>query len=312
MWMRPFLFSLTSGCLAEHMGKKIPQDMCASEKVPFVESKFCWSSHRTMKFDNDHFTVLSLDIYVYKDIYVMVFLWETIIYDYFSENCRFWIRLHGSRSTSARLSWVTSLVVPKWFICKPWFCLQHCQRNYYIQHILIIHLDQYTNTNICIYMYIYICIYSHTHTCLLNLENPSATVTRPFRPTPSWCVQSFSLFEIRRGEAVCRSWCRGSNGCVKRMAQTGTLKAKGNFPRRISCDISWDCTVEVWWWCMIRSVVVSHRGSLQQHTTTIIHGSWEMVIPNHLRCGAGVTRGMSGMAEKKNGIPCNNTWLLGF
>ena len=43
--------------------------------------------------------------------------------------------------------------------------IQHCQRNYSIQHICIIHLDQYTNTNMYIYIHDYTYLFTHTHVC---------------------------------------------------------------------------------------------------------------------------------------------------
>lgn len=112
MWMRPFLFSLTSGCLAEHMGKKKHKICVLLRRCHLLNFEFDFMDRAPLLQDCPEL-----------------------------HHCLFY--QNGSS------------------VNRDFAFIQHCQRNYFIQPIFIIHLDQYTNTNMYIYTRLYISIHTH-------------------------------------------------------------------------------------------------------------------------------------------------------
>ena len=198
--------------------------MCASEKVPFVESKFCWSSHITMKL-----TMITIIFRKTVDFEFNFMDRAPLLQDFLS----YIIGFYQNGST----------------VNRDFTVIQHCQRSfeslisgcatlteitiYYIQHILYMYpKHQNTNTDVYIYTYIYIYISMHTHVCWIWKINPQQWpdflgrhrrgVSNPSR------YLKFAVEKQSVGLGVVAQMVV-SNGWL----QKGTLKGKWNIPMRI-------------------------------------------------------------------------------
>ena len=223
MWMRPFLFSLTNGCFAEHMGKKDP-----AKYGCFWEGAIFWIQILLIITHNDEIWRWSLYSTLFRHINGFFFdiLWSMII---FRKTIDFMDQAPLLQDCPELHHWF----LPQWYngssVNRDFAFIQHCQRSFEslisgCATLTIIH------TIINIYMFV---------------EFGTSIRLHVFKQWPDFPGRH------RRGVSNPSRYLKVAvekqSVGLGVVAQMGTLKAKGNIPKRIYCDISWDCAVTIWY-----------------------------------------------------------------